>query len=283
MSFKVLENNGTLTTASDGITINKLNQHNKNGIIRGRLNDLAITYSSNTLNVAEGHIIISGINLVLEDSTSFTIAPVSVETTKYLIVEIVAQNDGITAELQVVNQYSDGSLDFTSDTITGTYRCLIANLTVDSSGIIEVNRRINYLEENHLYEHNIVISENNIATSDNIITFRVLSNNPVAMSEDEVATLLYNRGNNGIGTCITASGRAGDDSFEYVTSIDIDWSEHDIEYSYGYCDTIIIGVYGTNASELMFVVIDLSEAAQNKVYSMTYSGDNWHDTVVQIF
>ena len=29
-NFKVLENNGTFTTASEGITINKLNQHNKN-------------------------------------------------------------------------------------------------------------------------------------------------------------------------------------------------------------------------------------------------------------
>ncbi len=133
-----------------------------------------------------------------------------------------------------------------------------------------------------LYEHNIFISESNVATSTDTITFRVLSNSPTPMIESEVADLLYTRGNNEIETCITASGRVSDDSFEYVTSIDIDWSEHDAELSYGYCDSIIIGVYGTNASELMFVVIDLSEGAQNKVYSITYSGDNWHDTVVRL-
>lgn len=280
MAFKVLENNGTLTTASEGITINKVNQHNKNGIIRGRLNDLEITNSTNTLTIATGHIIINGINLILEDSTSFTIAPVSSLTQKYLIVEIVATSEGITAELQVVNQYSAGRLDFTSNTITGTYRHLIATLFVGSTGIVSVNKELNFLEENHLYEHNIVLADNssNITNSSVFATFKILTNSATPMDESDVAILLYDRGNNGIGTCLTASGRYDDDSFSYVNNIRWQDQEDDV----GYCDSVVIGVYGNGDEELMLVVMSLDEDDSTKVYEIIASGTYWHDTVVPL-
>ena len=280
MAFKVLENNGTLTTASDGITINKLNQHDKNGIIKGRLNDLAITNSSNTLYVSSGHLVISGINLILENAEEFTIAPVSSSTQRYLIVEIVATSEGITAELKVVNQYSSGGLDFTADVITGTYRHLIATLLVGISGIVSVSKELNFLEDNHLYEHNIVMADNlNIRNATDIVTFKLLTNSATPFSSaSDIADLLYTRGLMTRDTCMVASGRCSNDSFSFVDDINFD-TEY---YNTKYCESIIIGVYGDVDSDLYYVYVSMDEDESSPVAYNIVPDTYLHDEVVPI-
>lgn len=386
MAFKVLENTGTLTTSTEGASINKLNLLNKIGIIKGRLNELAITNTTSTITIDTGHIVISGLNLILEESTYFSVSPTAERTTNYLIVEIIADGSGgITAELKLVNQYSEGSeLDFTQETVTGTYRYCIAQVITTSTGIVSVYNNLkvieysdyvlnlanyvdsqtitsvllilqsaggfkttnfdidinadaflnrekiimniqgleyiltkqveeseiyiwgltifnrsretgitllydgeegtttisvssNYADEPHLYEHNIVLADDSsdITHSSTFISFKILTTDSTPMDESDVAILLYERGNSGIESCLTASGRYDDDSFSF--------NYNGSDFETGYCDTVVIGVYANGDEELMFVVMSLNEDDQTKIYSTSASGNNWNDTVVQIF
>lgn len=141
------------------------------------------------------------------------------------------------------------------------------------------------LNEKHLYEHNFVLANNADASSmGEILTFRLLSNNGEAFENSaDIAQVLYSRGHNGVNNCLTAAGRYEDDSFSFITDVVVDFSEHDVDFSWGYCESYIIGVYGTNADELKVVISSLNEDGNPRIFTGLVSDSYLVDTVVEIF
>lgn len=132
----------------------------------------------------------------------------------------------------------------------------------------------------HLYEHNIIVATNNdISEADDVVIFKVLTtdNTPLTDSGD-IASLLYERGF-GKSSPLMATGRYSDDSFEVVTGVD--WGAQ--SDTTDYCETYIIGVYGTNADELKVLVCTLSENETTKITDTEISASYINDNVVTLF
>ena len=138
------------------------------------------------------------------------------------------------------------------------------------------NTKLNF----HLYEHNITVANNNdVSEADEVLIFKVLTNDPTPLNNTgDIASLLYERGFDG-DKPLMATGRYSDDSFEVVTGID--WGQQ--SETTDYCETYIIGVYGTNAEELKAVVCTLSENETTKTYGIEISSTYLYDNVVQLF
>ena len=132
----------------------------------------------------------------------------------------------------------------------------------------------------HLYEHNIIVANNiDVNEASEVLIFKILTNDGTAFTgRSDIAVLLYERGFD-LDKPLMATGRYSDDSFEVVTGID--WGQQ--SDTTDYCETYIIGVYGTSAEELKAVVCSLSENETTKIYSLEISSPYFHDNVVQLF
>lgn len=282
MEFKVFESSGTQITATEGAVMNKLFSKNEAGIVRGRLDDFQITNTTSKLTISSGHIVVSGLNLVLEEGIEFDVTPTSELTTYYLVAHIVAANQTVTAELMLLSAYNQGELDFTNEVLSGTKDYVLATVVVTANGIQSVSKIIDYIvdTERHLYEHCIIVANSAQATqATDFAIFSVLSQSPVPFaSSSEVAAFLYNRGNNS-NAPLKASGRHSDDSFSYVMQVDF---ANEDTYD-GYCDSPVVGVYGNSNSELMFVIVSLEEDASAPMSYVEISGTTFNDEVITIF
>lgn len=149
----------------------------------------------------------------------------------------------------------------------------------------DLSNKVLELDGRHLYEHNFVLADNSdVNSASEIVMFKVLSTSDTALNgSDDVAQLLYSRGHNGIGSCLAANGRTSDDSFSYITDVVVDFSEHDVDFSWGYCESYIVGVYGTNASELKVVVSSLDEDRTPHLSTTEINDIHFVDNVVMIF
>ena len=138
------------------------------------------------------------------------------------------------------------------------------------------NTKLNF----HLYEHNIIVADDNdINDASEILIFKVLTNDNTPFNDTSViASLLYERGFE-LDKPLMATGRYNDDSFEVVTSID--WGQQ--SETTDYCETYIVGVYGTSADELKAVVCNLSENETTKIYGIEISSTYIYDNVVTLF
>lgn len=138
------------------------------------------------------------------------------------------------------------------------------------------NTKLNF----HLYEHNIIVANNNdVREASEILIFKVLSNDNTPLNDTaSIAVLLYERGFD-FDKPLMATGRYSDDSFEVVTGVDFAQQSDTTDY----CETYIIGVYGTNAEELKAVICTLSENETTKIYSSEISSTYIYDNVVQLF
>ena len=138
------------------------------------------------------------------------------------------------------------------------------------------NTKLNF----HLYEHNIIVAnDNDVSEADEVLIFKVLTNEPTPFNDiTDIALLLYERGFD-LDKPLMATGRYSDDSFEVVTSID--WGQQ--SETNDYCETYIIGVYGTSAEELKAVVCTLSENETTKIYGIELGSSYFNDNVVQLF
>lgn len=138
------------------------------------------------------------------------------------------------------------------------------------------NTKLNF----HLYEHNIIVADDNdLNEADDVLIFKLLTNSPTPLNDTSViASLLYERGFD-LAKPLMATGRYSDDSFEVVTSLD--WGQQ--SETTDYCETYIIGVYGTSAEELKALVCSLSENETTKIYDIEISSTYLYDNVVQLF
>ena len=138
------------------------------------------------------------------------------------------------------------------------------------------NTKLNF----HLYEHNIIVaSDNDLNEADDVLIFKVLTNDATPYTDrSDIALLLYERGFD-LDKPLMATGRYSDDSFEVVTGVD--WGQQ--SETTDYCETYIIGVYGTSAEELKAVVCSLSENETTKIYGIETGSSYFYDNVVTLF
>ena len=194
---------------------------------------------------------------------------------------ITADNYGITSN-EVVGKGGKGAVVLATDSnpttslvnnTSGTNHSF--NLNNDGSVDVDGNPIVP-----HLYEHNIVLGDSvPFSSSAEAVAFKILTTTATAFNDiSEVANLLYTRGFNGLGSYFVASGRFSDDSFPYITNVDFVAQTTDESY----CDSTIIGVYGTNADDLIIVVNNLSEDASTPVYSASSPSNYFNDIVVQL-
>lgn len=138
------------------------------------------------------------------------------------------------------------------------------------------NTKLNF----HLYEHNIIVADDNdLNEASEVLIFKVLTNDATPyIDTTDIALLLYERGFD-LDKPLMATGRYSDDSFEVVTGID--WGNQ--SDTTDYCETYIVGVYGTSAEELKAVVSKLSENETTKIFGVEINSHYFYDNVVQLF
>lgn len=160
MQLKVLENDGTIISGTEGAVINYALGY-RQGVIYDRLGRFAVSYSSNSVTIQPGHLMIRGLSIILEQATTIPISSYAQETSVHLIVDVRATNDGITAELYATDapqfQYD---LNYNNEKISGRYTYDLGVLIVGSSGITRFNNYIQYTQPYpSLYENVIKISD----------------------------------------------------------------------------------------------------------------------------
>ena len=100
---RILENNGIDNTNIDGASFNNFCAGQEVELIKGRLNECAITSpSSSVVNINTGELIIFGSRIII-DSTNFTFSTLPSTATRYsLVAEIVIDdNSAITHRIFV--------------------------------------------------------------------------------------------------------------------------------------------------------------------------------------
>lgn len=137
-----------------------------------------------------------------------------------------------------------------SKLITLTYNkgATVHTYTYDTSTTPEtkVNSMIRNMSQlQDIVEHNIVITNTMPVTSgnkqimntDEYYMFRILNGKNTSYDTvSKVAEALYDKGHTSIDKCIMATGRHGDDDFEFIKNSDFDS---------GYADSTAVGVYAT--------------------------------------
>lgn len=161
--LKVLENDGTIISGSDGGVINRNLTNFNDGIIHGRYNDFAITYTSNLITVKPGHLIKSGLNVVMDEMETISVTSSSNIIREYLFIRITANSYGISAELTLSTQYpSTSTLEYTNDAVNGVTAYVLGSFIVGPSGITEFESYKEYLKTYpSLYEYVIHIDDYN--------------------------------------------------------------------------------------------------------------------------
>jgi hypothetical protein len=146
---RILENNGIDNTNIDGASFNNFCAGQRSGIIKGRLNECAITSpSSSVVNVNTGELLIYGVRVVI-DSTDFTFSTFPSTATRYsLIAEIVVSDTSIITH-RIFVQLSSVSLIqndlYATSTGAGTYQIELAKFTLSTSGVTDLIRTVDII------------------------------------------------------------------------------------------------------------------------------------------
>ena len=222
MQLKVLENDGTIISGTEGAVINYALGYQQ-GVVKNRLGRFVVTYSSNSVTIQSGHLMISGLNIILEQATTISISSYAQETPVYLIVDVRATNNEITAELYATDspqfQYD---LNYNSEKVSGRYTYDLGKLTVGPLGITNYTSFMEYAQPYPtLYENVIKISDN---THEGFVEFIIQFTSTMDKTELEGHTidefLVENQAYMGFG--YASSGTSYDDGpgifrFEFVT------------------------------------------------------------------
>ena len=158
--IKVLENDGTIISGTDGAIINKALTNDRNGILQGRLSGFAVTITSSSITVLPGHLMLYGLNVVSDESVVLSVTPTESQTKLYLYVKVVSDSYGINAELLLTNTEQYTRMDFLNEVVSGTAYYLLYEFTVGPSGIAgRTDRRQYLLTYPKLYEHVLKIKQ----------------------------------------------------------------------------------------------------------------------------
>lgn len=141
MPERILEKNGVDNTNIDGAGFNRFCAGNRDGIIRGILNECAAAVQGNTFTLSTGELIICGFRIVIESPIvrTFSATPIS-PITYQLIGEIQVSSSSevqFTLKFQTVQQLIQDEL-FDTPSGEGTYQAEICRFTQGTDGNLGV-------------------------------------------------------------------------------------------------------------------------------------------------
>lgn len=147
---RILENNGIDNTNIDGASFNNFCAGQRSGIIKGILNECAITSpSTSVININTGALIISGVRVFLDTATNFNFSTFPSTATRYsLVAEIVVDdNSAITTRLfvQLASVALTKNSLFATSTGAGTYQIELAKFTLSTSGVSDLIRTVDVI------------------------------------------------------------------------------------------------------------------------------------------
>lgn len=141
MPERILEKNGVDNTNIDGAGFNRFCAGNRDGIIRGILNECAAAVQGNTFTLSTGELIICGFRIVVESPIVKTFSAIPVSPITYqLIGEIQVSSSSevqFTLKFQTVQQLIQDEL-FDTPSGEGTYQAEICRFTQGTDGNLSI-------------------------------------------------------------------------------------------------------------------------------------------------
>lgn len=138
--MRILEKNGVDNTNIDGAGFNRFCAGDRDGIIKGRLNECAIAVQGNTLTVGTGELLVSGFRVVLDAPMVFTMSSAPTVAQRYqLIAEVsVDGNSEPTFDMrtQLVTELKQNPI-FATASGNGVYQVELCTFTHATNGNIE--------------------------------------------------------------------------------------------------------------------------------------------------
>lgn len=168
MSFKVLEKNNIDNTNINGASFNKFVAGQKDGILKGILNECKITNPvSNVIMVDTGEFIISGFRVINEISVGFTMGTIPSEITNYSIIAEIVVDAESEVNFRLFLQQSSIEIAkqplFDKSSGEGTYQAKVASFDFGPSGAISnIVRHFEILDNDYRTYINQQITEKTI-------------------------------------------------------------------------------------------------------------------------
>lgn len=138
--MRILEKNGVDNTNIDGAGFNRFCAGNRDGIIKGRLNECAIAVQGNALTIGTGEMLVSGFRVVIDTPTTFTMSSTPTSAQRYqVIAEIVVDGNSeptFSLRTQLVAELKQDAL-FSTEAGVGTYQVELCKFTHTTSGNID--------------------------------------------------------------------------------------------------------------------------------------------------
>ena len=146
---RIIENDNTDNTNVDGLSFNNFCSGGKSGIIKGKLNECAITSpSSSVLTIDSGELLIFGSRIIL-DSTNYTFSTFPTISTRYSYVAEIVISDSSVITFSMFIQLASASLTtddlYATSTAAGTYQIELATFTLTSAGITDLVRTVDVI------------------------------------------------------------------------------------------------------------------------------------------
>lgn len=140
MTYKILEQNGIDNENIDGAAFNNFCAGNRDGIIKGVLNECAIIKASeNTVTVLTGELIICGFRIKVQELTSFTLSSTPVNPTRYQLIADLTLTESKSVEFDIICRVLQEGLiqEPLYKTNAGHYQVEIARFTHTPSNNVE--------------------------------------------------------------------------------------------------------------------------------------------------
>lgn len=142
--MRILEKNGIDNTNIDGAGFNRFCAGDRDGIVKGRLNECAIAVQGNALTIGTGEMLVSGFRVVLDTPTTFTMSSTPTSAQRYqVIAELVVDGNSeptFAMRTQLVSELKQDAL-FATDAGVGTYQIEVCRFTHATDGTISEMRR----------------------------------------------------------------------------------------------------------------------------------------------
>ena len=94
MSYKILEQNGIDIENIDGGAFNNFAAGNRDGILKGVLNECSLVAEGNSISIGTGVIILQGIRVKITDPEIISVSSVPYESVRYQIVAQIIMTEG---------------------------------------------------------------------------------------------------------------------------------------------------------------------------------------------
>lgn len=156
MSYRILTQNGIENTNIDGARDYNFNTGRKSGVVKGVLEECALSVNDKTISVGKGELRLSGHRIVIEEAETFTILTTPSVTTKYsLIAKITVVDTQPNFDIGVMVYpaqlvQNDLDADFNG---SGIFEIELGTFELDTTGsILNLSKTVLVLDGNNLTE-----------------------------------------------------------------------------------------------------------------------------------